>query len=429
MNQHIANCPALRTPSVKLAHVYVLNAMLLHTVGTKWLINTKSWCLVLAYCLENQTIYVQRESLKFMTKFTFTVAADLNDQVLCKEILDATMLPMNTAVTVHNQIVHVDSSDLQRTVMPSLKILGALTWHCISQDKKSCIPHILVKETRCRLNLWQLTDRTHDENFFKHIMGSLVLLNFLIYADELDVTANTKFNQNQFGLHFFNHVKFCLIHGKAFAMLSIAKLYHMLWTTLADRLPEEIEIDGNKIKFENQIITLQLTPIMFTIVKSKEVRECEMFDSYIMKLFDISTDHTMRVCYAFRDLLTKNRSIVSEVACKSIQGILSMKNLHRDRAVYVFQALSYTLKDFTRDAEPSSPPSAGGEHPDRLIEMPHFLSAILTGLHEMVKTYRITWKESIESMCLMSFMISLLNRPTLPMRVSAMRKSCVFIFD
>lgn len=283
------------------------------------------------------------------------------------------------------------------------------------------------------MNLWRLTDMTKDKVFIKHIIGSLALLNFVEFVDQLDKPATIQFAQNQFGLHFFNHMKFCLVHNSAFALLSIAKLYHVMWTGLGERVPEEIELEGNRIKFENQIITLQLTPIMFSIVKQrKDATDSDVFDSYIMKLFDISTDHTLRVCYAFRELLTKNRGIVADVACKSIQGILAMKSLHRDRAVYVFQALSYTLKDFTydfraegRDAvEAERKPTGQGptdgseDTSDKLLEMPQFLSAILTGVHAMVREHHITWKESIESMCLLNFMLLLLNKPNLSTKVS-----------
>lgn len=415
----------------------MLRAALKHTVGTKWIVTTKSWRHALAYVLENQTIYVVREALKFINQFTHICGSDLGDEVLCTEIVAAITAPLEAAIVIHDSTVRVDSDDLQRTTMPCIKMLCYLMEYCIRLEKRSCLPHILCKVTKCKLNLWRLTDMTKDEMFFKHIIGSLALLNFVEFVDQLDNAATMQFAQNQFGLHFFNHMKFCLVHNSAFALLSIAKMYHMMWTGLGTRVPEEIELEGNRIKFENQIITLQLTPIMFSIVKQrKDAADSEVFDSYIMKLFDISTDHTLRVCYAFRELLTKNRSIVADVACKSIQGILAMKALHRDRAVYVFQALSYTLKDFAydvnADGEEETPgdinverkptgqgPTDGSEDTsDKLLEMPQFLSAILTGVHAMVREHHITWKESIESMCLLNFMLLLLNKPNLSTRVS-----------
>lgn len=427
-----AETTQLRTPTVKLAHVQMMRAMIKHTVGLRWVIANKSWKLVLDYMLENQTIYVVREAMKFMNQFTHKCGSDLNDEALCTEIIAAITAPLDAAVVIHESTVRVDSDNLQRTVLPSVRTLYFLMDYCIRLEKKSCIPHILCNVSKCQLNLWRLTDMTQDEQFFKHIIGALALLNFAEYVDKLDNPDTQQLNQNQFGLHFFNHMKFCLVHRKALALLSIAKMYHVIWTSLGSRLPEELELEGNRIKFENQIISVQLTPIMFTIGKKRaEAIDAELFDTYIMKLFDISTDHTLRVCYAFRDFLQSNRAIVADMACKSIHNIISMNSLHRDRAVYVFQALAYSMKDFAYDMMEAGigPSTSAGatsastqamgdcERTDKLLEMPHFLSAILTGMHAMIKEHDITWKESIESMCLMNFMLLLLNKPDVSAKV------------
>lgn len=421
MNQNILVNPKLAIPSIKLAHVQVLRAMLKHSIGTYWLINTKSWKNVIEYCMENQTVYVVRESQSFLTDFIFKAASVLNDEELCMEMINTITAPLNEVIVIHDATVLVDSSELHRKVVPCINLMCHIMDHCVRTDTKTCIPRQLLKTTKFKITLWRLTDMTQDETFFKNIMRALVLLNFVEFADKLSDTTATTYNHNQFGLHFFNHMKFCLLHRSALALLSMAKLYHSLWISLGTRAPEEIELENNKIKFENQIIIMQLNPILFCIShQRKSPTDAELFDTYIMKLFDISTDHTLRVCYALRDLLTKNKSIVSDVATKSIQGILAMKNqLHRDRAVYVFQALSYSLKEFAYQLEPTG----SVVNTDKLLEMPNLLSAILTGLHAMVKEYRITWKESIESVCLLNFMLLLLNKPNLSTRVS-----CNFFF-
>lgn len=421
MNEHIAGNPSLQTPSIKLAHVRVLNAMLRHSVGIRWLIKTKSWTYVLAYCMENLTIYVVRESYKFMAAFTNIVASDLNDAVLCTEILDLARAPIQSALVIENDTIHVDNDNLQRTVVPALKLLCVIMKNNIISGKKSCLARILCIDKPIKGHLWRLTDMTLDKEFFKIISGSLAILNFLEYVDQLDNKESTKLGQNVFGLNFFNQMKFCMVHDNAHALLACAKLYHHIWTSLAERLPEEIELEGNSIKFENQIITLQLTPILMGIVPFKDEPEWEIFDTFIMNLFDISADHTLRVCYAFRDLLTKNRSILSSVACKSIQAILAMKNLHRERAVYVFQALCYSLKDFVRNERGPSHVHPIAASSDQLIDKPHLLSAILIGLYELIKEHHITWKESIESMCLLDFLLMLLSKPTLTAQVSELR--------
>lgn len=418
MNEHIAQTPGLQTPSIKLAHVNVLTAMLQHSVGIKWLICSRSWALILAYCLQNDTIYVVREAQHFMSRFVHIIAADLNDEQLCNEIIAVTRAPLTQAITFENNVVPVDASGLQRTVVPCINLMRCYMDYAIKSPKKSCIPHV-IRKTKFRIDMWRLTDMTKDEHFSRQIYTVIIYVNFLEYVDGLDNKDNQSLNENQFGLHFFNQMKFCLLQKNAMTILSCANQYHHIWTSLGDRLPEKIVLEGNMINFENQIITLQITPILLSIAThSKEPEESDLFDAYIMKLFDISTDHTLRICYGFRDLLGKDRSKISTISCKSIQGIMAMKNLHRERAVFVFQALTYSLKDFAynirpRDEVPTTPMSS-----DRLIESPQLVLDILLGLYKLILEHNVTWKESIESMCVLRFMMVLLSKPSLTSRVS-----------
>lgn len=417
MNHDIKSDQKLRTASVKLAHVKVLQAMHQHSVGTYWLINSKSWQLVIEYCMENQTVYVVRESQSFITNFLFKIASTLHDDELSTEILMEIVAPLSDAIVIIDGTVNVDSSDLQRKVNPRIDLVCHIMEHCVRSETKTNIPQqLLNKSINVRMVLWRLTDMTKDQMFFRNIMRALVVMNVAEFSDKLSDNTATTLTHNQFGLNFYNQMKFCMVHRSPLTLLACAQQYHLLWASLGNRVPEEIELETNKIKFENQIIVLQMMPILICIKKEKKHGGvvADLFDNYIMKLFDISIAHTLRVCYSLRELLSTNKAIVSDVATKSIQGILAMKNvLNRDRAVFVFQALCYSLKDFVFHCEPDTT----NINTDNLIEMPNLLSAILTGLHAMVKEYRITWKESIETVCLMKFMLLLLNKPNLSMRV------------
>lgn len=411
LNQNILSTPQLQTASIKLAHVKVLQAMRLHSVGTHWLIHTQSWRHVIGYCMENQTVYVVRESQTFITHFLFRIASEIQDEDLCKEIVATIIAPLEQLVVIEaDNIVNVDNDDLQRKALPCIEIMSHLLEHCVRTPVKSCLPRLLKQNHKSDkhfpIMLWRLTDRTKNPQFFTSIMRTLGLFNMSTFTDQLMDTPPTV--QSQVGLSFFNELKFCMVHRNPLALLAVAQQYHSLWTSLGDRAPLEIELESNKIKFENQMIVVQMTPLLHGIRKAEPSHTDECFDSYFMTLFDISTEHTLRACYLFREELRKNPKTVSDIATKAIQGMLAIKGqLHHDRAVYVFQALCWSLKEF-----------AGDENTDKLMEMPNLLSAILTGLHTLVKQYRITWKDSIESVCLLNFMLSLLNKPNLSARLA-----------
>lgn len=392
-----------------------------HSAGTYWLINSKSWQLVIEYCVENQTVYVVRESQSFITNFLFKITSILHDDELSTEIIMQIVAPLRDAIIIVDGTVNVDSSDTQRMVNPRIDLVCHILEHCVrSETKNNTTQQLLNKTIDLHLILWRLTGLTKDQMFFRNIMRALVLINVAEFTDKLLDNSATTLNHNQFGLNFFNQMKFCLVQRSPLTLLACAQQYHLLWASLGKRVPEEIELETNKIKFENQIIVLQMMPILLSI-KNKNKKQgvvAELFDTYIIKLFDISIDHTQRVCYSLKEMLT-NKAFVADLATKSIQGILAIKHvLHRERAIFVFQAMCYSLKDFVLDYEPD----ATNMDTDNLIDMPNLLSAILTGLHEMVKEYDITWTDSIETVCLMKFMILMLNKPNLSTRVRETRE-------
>lgn len=362
--------------------------------------------------MENQTVYVVREAHQFITDFLFRIASDINDDELCCEILATITAPLEEVLIISaDNVVNVDNTDLQRKALPCIEIMSHLLEHCVCTPVKSCLPRLLKNNPKCEkkfhVMLWRLTDMTKNPQFFISIMRTLVLDNMSNFTDKLMETPQTI--HSQFGLNFFNELKFCIVHRNPLALLAVAQQYHSLWTSLGDRAPVEIELESNKIKIENQMIVVQMMPILHVIGKQGRKKPTdELFDSYIMSLFDISTEHTLRLCYLLREELRKNPKAISDIATKAIQGIFAIKGqLHNDRAVYVFRALCWSLKEFAVD-----------EDADKLIETPNLLSAILIGLHTLVKDYRITWKESIESVCLLNFMLLLLNKPNLSARLA-----------
>lgn len=100
-----------------------------------------------------------------------------------------------------------------------------------------------------------------------------------------------------------------------------------------------------------------------------------------------------------------------DLACKSIKCLVQSEGLlTNERAILVFQALIYCLSEFL--------PLSSASVVTVVLEKKNLLFSLITGLHSLVKNYRITWKECIESSTLVNISLALLANPLLSARVS-----------
>lgn len=77
----------------------------------------------------------------------------------------------------------------------------------------------------------------------------------------------------------------------------------------------------------------------------------------------------------------------------------------------VFQSFIYVLKHFVLCAESETKQGGwGGEF--RQSQHSTLLVAILDGLTNLVRSHRISWRESVESLCLLTLAQELLDNPT-----------------
>lgn len=403
----------IQNPSVKLSIVILLQSMLKHTKGMEWVRDKGCWMMALDYIFENQTIYVVRRATEFITDFLFLIAH--NDE-LCSEVVGHILKPITDAVYEDDvDQVFVDSTDLQQKVMPSVNLVSSLLKRYINnkQNEPSGLANHIINTFNGSVNLCKLTDMTQDRLFFDKIMGCHVYINFARLVDTFmaqrqtteltarDRLCTSSIDYNEFGLNFLNWVKYCLLKSFPLSVLVHGKLYYEQWAALGDRVPEDFILGTQLANFENQIILFQIMPILIVMKKANSIYT-EVTNEYITKLFDISAEHTLRICYSFRDSLLRDVTKVPDIACKAIQTTLSLgKILKRDCAVILFQALAHTVKGFAILARDGSE--------DDLEQNPALLTAVLTGMYAIVKDYRITWKESFESVGVLNFMLYLLQ--------------------
>lgn len=318
----------LQIPSIKLGYIVLLQAIAQHTIGLHWIKQTKSWKKCIEFYENNQTIYVLRESSTFLYDVTTKFSDLLNDNnEQCIEIVEQILDPLKTLIWSNTeQVVTVDDTQLQQKLTPMLSVVCNILTKCIESRKRSRMAYFILVRCRLEYNLWKLADITYDHIFLGVILKLYVVTNFARLSSmdiPLDDDSKTvDLSYNVFAINFFNYMKFCLARRSCKNIISLAELNHVLWKAL-DQAPQEIIFENQNIKFSDQVLLLQLFPIVY-VIKSRLKFKPECIEELCMRLFDRSCEHTTRLLYSFRDTLQANTEFdsVSELATKSVQGIL-----------------------------------------------------------------------------------------------------------
>ena len=79
-----------------------------------------------------------------------------------------------------------------------------------------------------------------------------------------------------------------------------------------------------------------------------------------------------------------------------------------------YQAFMYNLKEYVI-TEPAAADGLTG--PEFALQHPEQLGAVLDGLTSLIRAFQITWRESVETICLFGFTQLLMRNPNLSPKV------------
>lgn len=379
-------------------------------------------------------MYVLKEAKKLLYELFYKFSVKTKDEKVVLEMLNEIIQPIkeNAYKEDSNTItIIVDDTELQHRLSSALDLLTYLFEQTLESEEKTNITVLCQNYHNLELTIWKLVEMTQNGCFLRKVLRTLSSFNYAVLVqDQWHSGQIAPENFNRFGINFFNIVKFCAQRSDILTLLKLIEFNHVMWKKLGSRAPPEILIETERVKFENQLIMFHLLPVLVTL-RGRRNKE-GLFDNYLMKIFDASCEHTLRICYTVRDLLlpseeTNSLPVIADLAYKSIHGILSMqKILDREQAVIVFQAVVFALKEFVSDE------NIGGKSDNRdrlpswcrdwmgaefITTIPNVLYACLIGLQKLIKSFRISWKESIETTCLVNIVALILEDPNLTDKV------------
>ncbi|XP_052863772.1 uncharacterized protein LOC128270412, partial [Anopheles cruzii] len=394
----------LQNPSIKLGHVLVLKAISGHAMGMSWIKQSGSWRICLDYYNGYQTIYITRETSLFIYEVLERFCA-MGDYDEVQEIVRTILSPLIDAVwksPEQDDAVLVNDDHSQKIITPLLSLMQTLFRRIIESRQRTRVAYFILYKYKFQLNLWKFTDTMHDHTFLAKIWQTHIFANCARLCtteippdDPLDAVDLTF---DRYTINFLNYVNFSIRRGNVQNVMLMAETHHALWRILGDRAPEEVVLKNQSIRFGDQILLLQLFPVLYEMqcLASKELPD--YIEKFCTKLYDIACEFTVRLIYACRDIFQAYNLNVTELACKSIQGIVTTHKLPRHRAVIAFQAFVYLLKEFLPgmccpSTKGAGDPVDGSAKVDLILSKPNLLSAIINGLITLIESYSITWKD------------------------------------
>lgn len=405
------------SPSIKLGYLKMLFSFMSHQSGLDWLTATDCWTDILSYCLANQTIYITREGYNFMyellNKFA-TTNVMFSELIVKKIILNLEAEQFNKNVPVRSEI---DDVQIQKDLTPTLKLVTHILEKCYMNNDDRKVSNIFLNTYNLENTLQNLLMIARDQEFIFNISKPLFIIHFInINIQTVSISREQALPEmKKFGVSFVKLFNSLILKGCALNILKLCYLGHGYWLRINAFVPPSES--KAPILFENQIIIFQIMPLLFitfSTAHTKEIREDELTDLFVQKLFKISCEQTIRLAYSYRGLImSSNIANVFDLGQKAIFYLMKIRqHFDRNRAVIVFQALMYAMKYLSK--------TLITKHHTIIDLQPFqsgFLSAMFDGLGMLIKDFKITWRESVESICLTSLTIDFLNCLNLPTKV------------
>ncbi|XP_057318159.1 uncharacterized protein LOC130663104 [Microplitis mediator] len=333
--------------SIKMAYTTMLLDIIGHDSGRKWVINSGIWKDVVKFAQFNHTMYVTRESHKFIYQLLINESQNIG---LSTEIIKAVSEPLindTYGIQVHSALEDL-YLDQTRVLATTLGLITSILENALFSSLDNTIPNLLEQIANLEVRVKALLEACISTKFLQNIHKLWVLLYFYKIKsgfeknDKNETVVNpeawsrfrvaycylqTLFISKNYITEFVRTNKFSLIYWKK---LQALETFH----------PPEL-----KHKFEHQVVASMVTPLLVCLNKS--YKKHDIFEMFVHKMFTLTCQPIQRLAYEARDVMLKEE-LPLELICKScIEMLLEVVDLmDRDTAVIAFQSMCHVLKNY-----------------------------------------------------------------------------------
>ncbi|XP_012230431.1 uncharacterized protein [Linepithema humile] len=423
--------------SIKMAYTTMLSDLIAHRSGRQWVVKSGVWKDVVKCAQWNHTMYVTRESQKFL--WTLLLHEHKNVDA-CSEIILAIAAPLmsNTVDAQAHQALEETYLEQNKLLCSTLDLVTSILENTLFANLNNSIPELLERLINLETRVKALFEACISTRFLQHVHKLLLLSLFLKLkqgisenTNVIDAAAWQKF------CYGYYYVSMKLLSKKYIIEMVRCNKYCMVYWKKLFTLREIVQ--SEQYKFEHQAIALMVLPLCVCIKKNH--LNHDLFDMFINKIFDVTCTTVQRLAYYMRDIIRKEDLPMEHICKVSIDMLLEITDImDRDVAVITFQALCHVLKSYMPDTWAGKHPKANNtspsEHPpkflyksilkgDPIVDYPILLASLLDGLAIMTEKFKLKWQECVETICVLSLAQEILNHSgILPMICVKALKLC-----
>ncbi|XP_075973890.1 integrator complex assembly factor Brat1-like [Anticarsia gemmatalis] len=410
-------CKPNVNPSIKVAHMEVALAIVNHSSGVSWLLETGVWKEILKLCNEKATVFIARQTYKFMADFIWKLN-DLADVASVRLLLDNFTDPISKVDFLNVQSLTSEQEEIIcKEIDPSLQILYSIVSTENRIQNKTLLMTVLTKEYRLTSHLYIACDFIRSEEPALLMIKLIFWLNLGKVFLVKPLVQGVQFTGEEFleaAASNFNTVQYLIQRRSVSLVIDYCCACNIILNTICKDYEPQMWLPGanTKIQMRNQLLFISLVPILVFVMYGKlqsEVSDIRISD-YISRLLNASCEYTAKAAYALRDLTCELDTL--SVILQSVKKIIHLKeHLNDEQANLVFQALFYVLQEYNPvDIYGDLKLQESFEDSEQKdLVMMYVMDSVLS----LVSQRNINWHESLEIICLYNVVCNILKRPNL----------------
>ncbi|XP_033214963.1 uncharacterized protein LOC117171612 [Belonocnema kinseyi] len=402
--------------SVKMAYTSMLCHIIKHPAGRQWIKESGIWRDVISFAHINHTLYVTRESQKFIWTLLLYESGDTK---FCTDIILAAVAPLTqTSCNAQSHLALEENYMNENALLcTTLDLVTCILENTLFESFNNPIPALIEELIGLEARVKAIFEACISTRVLQHILELRLLTIFTRLKDGIKdpLQPVSKETSEDFRRNLCHGILLLLSKEYILDIVKSKKYTMIYWKRLNSLCNVNL---GLPYKFEHQIICLMLMPLSSTF--GAQNSKLDFFDTYVNKMFEVTCLNVQRISFNIREVILKSKHLPMEQIAKStVQLLLEIIDyLDRDVAIIVFQTMCYVLENYTMESR-SDKNAKSRERVHKpyqillegnpIIEKPILLSALLGGLTALIEKFKLKWQECVETICILSLANGILD--------------------
>lgn len=404
-------------PSIYLSGLKLFTAQISHYTGLSWVIRHKIWTQVFLPDLHTFPKTIVHACCQYIAKLTWKLN-EYGEDVAVTEVLKFILEPIeneNYIYIYQCKVIDVEADkNVYEPMVPNLQVLLM-----ILNDTELGKPNKVMTFFLTRTNLMKspfqvMIEVSRDPDIVLLLYHIFIRLKLQMVL-EPKIKDACPIDANDIISLYYNTINYVILTKRYIpATLDLFRENILFWSKAKNI---QFERYGRTFEIRNQFMMLLLNPLITHCYeefgKRNDKTALEHLDSYYNQIIAMTTEHIVKVGYTFRAAMMacSNRK---RIVIETLKRLMTLKgHLSDAQAGTVYQAVFYVLRVYIAFEDGDKAPVTLTSPDDVKL-----LSMTLEMMTLLLKEHNINWYETLEIICLQTFLMTLVAQNILSTKVS-----------